>query len=59
MCGLNLFMHTVDRKVSGSAFQRVGPARENERRPYVQGCNGGPLTTRGQQIVRRDAARTV
>ena len=31
---LNLFMHTVDRKSSSSAFQRVGPARENERRPY-------------------------
>ena len=24
-------MHTVERKSSGSAFQRVGPARENER----------------------------
>ena len=27
-------MHSVERKSSGSAFHRVGPARENEQRPY-------------------------
>ena len=27
-------MHSVERKSSGSAFHRVGPVRENERRPY-------------------------
>ena len=29
-----MFMHSVERKSSGSAFHRVGPVRENERRPY-------------------------
>ena len=55
-----MFVHSVERKSSGSACHRVGDARENERRPInVRGCAEEPLATRGLQIAGRDAARTV
>ena len=54
-CILNLFMHTVERKSSGSAFQRVGPARENERRPKRSRlCRG---TTSNARFADRRARR--
>ena len=53
MCALNLFMHSLEGKSSGSAFHGVGPVRVNEQRPYRTRLYR--LTTSNEQSAYRRA----